>query len=143
MISKGHCHHHDLCVTKVRNIALFVPCSTTFYWTRWYVDREKSHVVYDCSTARPLACISLRQLRGTYRIVRISNHLFNIASPAIDDLVVKRSAFSTLRRARMHFTCGRRCASPSPFLKILVLSYEYIFFHARNCASLETRLFVF
>jgi len=34
---------------------------------------------------RPLARISPRQSRGAYRIVRILNHLFDIASPVIGD----------------------------------------------------------
>lgn len=143
MILKSHCRHHGLCVIKVRDIVLFVPCSTTFYWTRWYVDRKKSH---DCSTTRPLARISLRHLRGTYCIVRISNHLFNIASPAIGNLVVKRGAFSIHRCAGMHFTRGRRCASPSLSLSTLkdpgAELYEYIFREKSrelNCGNFKHR----
>lgn len=76
---------------------------------------------------RPLARISLWQLRGTYRIVRISNHLFNIASPVIGDLVVKRGAFSTHRRAGMRSTRGRQRAST--FTLFFSRAFRPVFIH--------------
>lgn len=113
-------------VSRKCDIALSVPRPTTFYWTRRYVTTEKPHRSI-AWRLRPLARISLWQLRGTYRIVRISNHLFNIASPVIGDLVVKRGAFSTHRRAGMRSTRGRQCASPSLFFNAYLDPYLFIY----------------
>lgn len=91
---------------------------------------------------RPLARISLWQLRGTYRIVRISNHLFNIASPVIGDLVAKRGAFSTHRRAGMRSTRGRVPhlhpffhAHLDRYLFIKRISCKYAEYNTRNEVS--------
>lgn len=124
IISKSHCHRYGLCVTKVWHRSICTPSDNILLNTP--VRRRESHVRSIAWRLRPLARISLRQLRGTYRIVRISNHLFNIASPVIGDLVVKCGAFSTHRRAGMRSVRGRQRTSPSLSLRALIYSFTRV-----------------